>query len=139
MLYMIRGVWHTPLLFLSVACNAYCHSGVLALQLQLGGECWALSLLVQIKYDPKQTSYKELLKVFLEQHDPTSLNKQGGDTGSQYRSGLYFHTPKQRQIAEQVMAEAAASFQVCCVPKYALSVVIDQWSVWLISQYSCAP
>lgn len=66
-----------------------------------------------MKYDPKQTNYKELLKVFLEHHDPTSLNKQGGDTGSQYRSGLYFHTPEQRQIAEKVMAEAAASYEVC--------------------------
>ena len=58
--------------------------------------------------------------VFLEQHDPTSLNKQGGDTGSQYRSGLYFHTPEQRQIAEQVIQEAASSYQVGCVPTSAL-------------------
>ena len=63
-------------------------------------------------YDPKQTGYKQLLKVFLENHDPTSLNKQGGDTGSQYRSGLYFHTEEQRQMAEEVMAEAAPSFEV---------------------------
>ena len=63
-------------------------------------------------YDPKQTDYKQLLKVFLANHDPTSLNKQGGDTGSQYRSGLYFHTEEQRQMAEEVMAEAAPSFEV---------------------------
>jgi len=54
-------------------------------------------------YD-KQTDYKQLLKIFLENHDPTSLNKQGGDAGTQYRSGLYFHTEEQRQIAEEVMA-----------------------------------
>lgn len=63
-------------------------------------------------YDPKQTDYKQLLKVFLENHDPTSLNKQGGDAGTQYRSGLYFHTEEQRQIAEEVMAEAAPSYEV---------------------------
>ncbi len=66
----------------------------------------------QVMYDPKQTDYKQLLKVFLEQHDPTSLNKQGGDAGTQYRSGLYFHTPEQKQIAEEVMSEAAASYEV---------------------------
>jgi len=63
-------------------------------------------------YDPKQTDYKQLLKVFLENHDATSLNKQGGDSGTQYRSGLYFHTEEQRQIAEEVMAEAAPSYEV---------------------------
>ena len=63
-------------------------------------------------YDPKQTDYRQLLKTFLENHDPTSLNKQGGDAGTQYRSGLYFHTEEQRQIAEEVMAEAAPSFEV---------------------------
>lgn len=66
---------------------------------------------VQVMYDPKQTDYKQLLKVFLENHDPTSLNKQGGDTGTQYRSGLYFHTEEQRQVAEEIMAEAAPSFE----------------------------
>jgi len=59
-------------------------------------------------YDPKQTDYKQLLKVFLENHDATSLNKQGGDSGTQYRSGLYFHTEEQRQIA----GEAAPSYEV---------------------------
>ena len=67
---------------------------------------------LQVRYDPQETDYKQLLKVFLASHDPTSLNKQGGDTGSQYRSGLYFHTPEQQQIAEEVMAEAAASYEV---------------------------
>lgn len=69
-------------------------------------------MISQVMYDPKQTDYKQLLKVFLENHDPTSLNKQGGDAGTQYRSGLYFHTEEQRQIAEEVVAEAAPSFEV---------------------------
>ena len=69
-------------------------------------------MLLQVMYDPKQTDYKQLLKIFLAYHDPTSLNKQGGDAGTQYRSGLYFHTEEQRQIAEEVMAEAAPSFEV---------------------------
>lgn len=66
---------------------------------------------VQVMYDPKQTDYKALLKVFLEQHDPTSLNKQGGDAGTQYRSGLYFHSPEQKQIAEELISEAASSYE----------------------------
>ena len=65
-------------------------------------------MLLQVMYDPKQTDYKQLLKIFLENHDPTSLNKQGGDAGTQYRSGLYFHTEEQRQIA----GEAAPSYEV---------------------------
>ncbi|DBA75910.1 hypothetical protein WJX79_007111 [Trebouxia sp. C0005] len=74
---------------------------------------------VQVMYDPKQTDYKQLLKVFLENHDPTSLNKQGGDAGTQYRSGLYFHTEEQRQIAEEVMAEAAPSYEDAIVTEMA--------------------
>ena len=69
-------------------------------------------LCAQVMYDPKQTDYKALLKVFLEQHDPTSLNKQGGDAGTQYRSGLYFHSPEQKQIAEELISEAASSYEV---------------------------
>lgn len=55
---------------------------------------------VQVAYDPKRTSYAELLRVFWENHDPTQGMRQGNDTGTQYRSGIYVHSAEQRQAAE---------------------------------------
>lgn len=63
---------------------------------------------VQIKYDPSVVSYKDLLNVFFTIHDPTTLNRQGNDIGTQYRSAVYYHTPEQKQIAEQVISEITA-------------------------------
>ena len=54
---------------------------------------------VEIEYDPSRVSYDELLSVFWENHDPTTLNRQGPDVGTQYRSALFFHTPEQRSAA----------------------------------------
>ena len=60
---------------------------------------------LQIIYDPKVISYDELLEVFWEVHDPTSLNKQGNDIGTQYRSAIFYHNEEQRQKAEHYKAE----------------------------------
>jgi len=60
---------------------------------------------VQIIFDPKAISYRELLEVFFVIHDPTTLNRQGPDVGTQYRSGIFFHSPEQKAAAEQVIAE----------------------------------
>ena len=54
---------------------------------------------VQVEHDPAQVSYEELLSVFWENHDPTTLNRQGPDIGTQYRSAIFFHTPEQRSAA----------------------------------------
>jgi len=54
---------------------------------------------VQVFYDPERVSYEELLKAFWENHDPTTLNRQGPDIGSQYRSVVFYHTPGQREAA----------------------------------------
>jgi peptide-methionine (S)-S-oxide reductase len=54
---------------------------------------------VQLEYDPAEVSYKQLLDVFWKKHDPTQVNRQGNDVGSQYRSGIYFHTPEQKEEA----------------------------------------
>jgi len=56
---------------------------------------------VEIEYDPTQVSYEELLRVFWENHDPTQLNRQGPDTGTQYRSAIFYHTEEQRKAAEE--------------------------------------
>jgi len=64
---------------------------------------------VQITFDPSAVSYRELLEVFFTIHDPTTLNRQGADVGSQYRSAVFYHSPEQREAAEQVIAEMSAA------------------------------
>ena len=56
---------------------------------------------VEVEYDPAIVSYEDLLKVFWENHDPTTLNRQGPDTGTQYRSAIFFHTPEQEIVARE--------------------------------------
>ena len=62
---------------------------------------------VQITYDGDVISYKELLEVFFSTHDPTSLNRQGADVGTQYRSVIFYETPEQRRTAQEVMTGMA--------------------------------
>ena len=66
---------------------------------------------VQVRYDAKQIAFRELVGVFFEIHDPTTYHRQGNDVGSQYRSGIYFHTDEQQAAAVEVMAEAQERFQ----------------------------
>lgn len=63
---------------------------------------------VQITFNPQEISFRELLEVFFIIHDPTTLNRQGADVGTQYRSAIFYHTPEQKEIAEQLMAELGA-------------------------------
>lgn len=65
---------------------------------------------VQVTFDADVLSYKDLLKVFMTSHDPTSLNRQGADAGTQYRSGIYYQNEEQKQIAEEVFVELAQAF-----------------------------
>ncbi|MBC8144137.1 MAG: peptide-methionine (S)-S-oxide reductase MsrA, partial [bacterium] len=60
---------------------------------------------VQVTFDPRQVSYRDVLGVFFSVHDPTTLNRQGADVGSQYRSVIYYHSPEQQQIAEAFIGE----------------------------------
>ena len=64
---------------------------------------------VQISYDPEVISFRTLLEVFFTIHDPTTLNRQGADTGTQYRSTILYHDDEQRSIAEDVIAEQESS------------------------------
>ena len=63
---------------------------------------------VQVTFDPSAISFRELLEVFFAVHDPTTLNRQGADVGTQYRSAIFYHTPEQKQAAEEVIAEINA-------------------------------
>ena len=64
---------------------------------------------VQVKYDPAEVSYDKLLDVFWENHNPTTLNRQGPDVGTQYRSAIFYHTPEQKRAAEESKASLEAS------------------------------
>jgi peptide-methionine (S)-S-oxide reductase len=64
---------------------------------------------VKLEYDTEQVSTRELLEVFFVIHDPTTLNRQGNDVGTQYRSGIYFTTPAQAEEARALIAELAAT------------------------------
>ncbi len=63
---------------------------------------------IRVTFDPAAISYRELLEVFFAIHDPTTLNRQGNDVGTQYRSGIYYLTPEQHATANAVIAELTA-------------------------------
>jgi peptide-methionine (S)-S-oxide reductase len=63
----------------------------------------------QIEFDPQVVSYPEILAVFWKSHDPTTLNRQGGDVGTQYRSAIFYHDEAQKAAAEKSKADAQAS------------------------------
>ncbi len=60
---------------------------------------------VQVAFDPKVISYREILEIFFALHDPTTLNRQGNDVGTQYRSVIFTHSPEQKQTAQKLIAE----------------------------------
>ena len=63
---------------------------------------------VQVTFDPAVVSFREILQVFFTIHEPTTLNRQGADVGTQYRSAVFFHSPEQERTAREVIAELEA-------------------------------
>ena len=64
---------------------------------------------IEIIFDPAKISYRRLLEFFFQIHDPTTLNRQGNDRGTSYRSGIYYTSEEQRQVAEETIADVNAS------------------------------
>ncbi|KAJ3393799.1 hypothetical protein CcCBS67573_g03266 [Chytriomyces confervae] len=65
---------------------------------------------VHFEFDPSQTSYEHILDFFFRMHDPTTLNRQGGDAGTQYRSAIFYHSDEQKASAEKVIARVQPAF-----------------------------
>lgn len=65
---------------------------------------------VQVTFDPENISFDDLLRVFFSVHDPTTLNRQGADVGTQYRSAIFYHSDAQKESAERIMEEMAAKW-----------------------------
>ena len=63
---------------------------------------------IEVTYNPQEISYETLLEIFWKLHDPTTLNRQGADVGTQYRSVIFYHNPQQKEIAEKYKAELNA-------------------------------
>ncbi len=64
---------------------------------------------VQVTFDPDEISFEEVLEIFFDIHDPTTLNRQGADVGTQYRSAIFYHSEAQKDSAERIIAELDAS------------------------------
>ncbi|MCR4327979.1 MAG: peptide-methionine (S)-S-oxide reductase MsrA [Patescibacteria group bacterium] len=88
---------------------------------------------VQVTYDPSQVSYEKLLKIFWENHDPTTSNRQGPDIGSQYRSVIFFHTSEQENSARKAKEGLQQS------PRYAdkniVTEIISAGKFWRAEEY----
>ncbi len=85
---------------------------------------------VRIEFDPQRISYREMLEIFFSIHDPTTLNRQGNDVGSQYRSAIFVHSAEQRSVAESVIREAQGHYRDRIVTE-----VTDAGPYWRAEDY----
>ena len=87
---------------------------------------------VQVEYDSNQITYQELLTLFWQNHDPTSLNRQGADTGTQYRSVIFYHTDEQKQAAEasKMALEASKAYKLPIV-----TLIVPASVFWRAEEY----
>ena len=87
---------------------------------------------VQVDYDPDKVAYEQLLETFWQIHDPTQVNRQGPDFGSQYRSAIFFHTPEQQATAEKSKADLDASGTL---PRPVASEIAEAGTFWRGEEY----
>jgi peptide-methionine (S)-S-oxide reductase len=87
---------------------------------------------VQVRYDPRKVGYDKLLEVFFKTHDPTTLNRQGADRGTQYRSVVFFHDAEQKRVAEDVKARIEAAH---VYPNPIVTQVVPYDVFWKAEEY----
>lgn len=85
---------------------------------------------VQVEFAPGQVSYEQLLDTFWQVHNPTQLNRQGPDVGSQYRSAIFFHSPKQEEAARASLAREQAR-----VPRSIVTEIVPAGQFWPAEEY----
>ena len=87
---------------------------------------------VEVIFDPARVSYDELLQVFWENHDPTQVNRQGPDHGTQYRTAVFYHSPEQKETAERSKAALDASGRL---PRPVATEVTPAATFWPAEEY----
>ncbi len=87
---------------------------------------------VKLVYDPAEITLQEILEIFFVIHDPTTLNRQGNDTGTQYRSGIYYSTPEQKQVADDMIRQMS---QDKLFGKPIVTEVLPQTNYWPAEDY----
>lgn len=87
---------------------------------------------VQVTYDPSKIAYQDLLKIFWENHDPTTLNRQGPDVGTQYRSVIFYHTPEQEALARASKQELEHSARF---GKPVVTQIVAASNFWRAEEY----
>ncbi|HEX3663612.1 MAG TPA: peptide-methionine (S)-S-oxide reductase MsrA [Acidobacteriaceae bacterium] len=87
---------------------------------------------VEIDYDPSQITYEQLLEAFFSLHDPTQLNRQGPDSGTQYRSVVFFHTPEQEAAAQAFIARLIAEKKFA---RPVVTQVVPAQTFWRAEEY----
>ena len=85
---------------------------------------------VEVQFDPLVISYHDLLNVFWSNHNPTTLNRQGPDIGSQYRSSIFYYSPEQKEEAERSKGEAQAHF-----PRPIVTEIVPAATFWRAEEY----
>ena len=85
---------------------------------------------VEVQFDPLVISYHDLLNVFWSNHNPTTLNRQGPDIGSQYRSSIFYYSPEQKEQAERSKIEAQAHF-----PRPIVTEIVPAATFWRAEEY----
>ncbi|NVN91469.1 MAG: peptide-methionine (S)-S-oxide reductase MsrA [Desulfuromonadales bacterium] len=87
---------------------------------------------VEVSFDPSQVSYEQLLEIFWQSHDPTQLNRQGPDRGTQYRSAIFYHSPAQRLAAEESLVFLERSGQMC---SRIVTEIVPASTFWQAEEY----
>jgi peptide-methionine (S)-S-oxide reductase len=87
---------------------------------------------VEVVFDPERVSYEELLQVFWENHDPTQVNRQGPDHGTQYRTAIFYHSPEQQETAERSKAALDASGEL---PRPVATEITPAATFWPAEEY----
>ena len=87
---------------------------------------------VEVVFDPERVSYDELLEVFWDNHDPTQVNRQGPDYGSQYRTAIFYHSPEQKAAAERSKAALDASGKL---PRPVATEIAPAATFWAAEEY----